>query len=95
MVLKVFFNLSSDIIHKYSRLSKILLEKSLKLVLYGVCGLVMFDLGLVLLPAEIDLISEEQSCKNDIFMALNSSDFKIILILPIKVKIFNKRVFKL
>lgn len=59
LVLGVLFNFTTDIIHKYSRFSKSLPEKILKLILSEGSSLIIFDLGLVLLPMEVISIPEE------------------------------------
>lgn len=80
MVLGVFFDLILNVVYKCGRFSKILLEKSLKFVPCKRSYFVSFYPSLVLLLAEVDSISEEQSCKRDKLVAYDISRVKIILV---------------
>lgn len=51
---------STDVDHKRGRLLKVLLKKGLKFVLDKRGGIVAFNLSLMLLSAEVDLISKNQ-----------------------------------
>lgn len=94
LVLEVLFNLIPDIVYKYSKFSKNLLKKSLKFFSSGEKGLITFNPGLILLPAEVNLILEEQSYKRYAFVTLGFSDFEIVFALLIKVVIFHVQVLK-
>lgn len=59
LVLRIPLDLSPDAGHKDSRFSETLPEKSLGFVPSRKASIVIFNLGFVLLPAEVDLISEE------------------------------------
>lgn len=54
LILKIFFNLTSDVIYKNRRLLKTFLEKNFKFVLYEGGNSVLFNLSLVLLPVKIE-----------------------------------------
>lgn len=62
-MVKVLLDLSSDAGYKSGRFSKTLLEKSLEFVPSKRDSTFTFNLGLVLLLAEVNLISEEQVLK--------------------------------
>lgn len=94
LVLEVSFNFILDVIHKYSRFSETFPEKGLEFVIYGGNGSVMFDLSLMLVPAKVDSIREEQNYKKDAFMTLGSNNFKIVLALLIEVVRFHMGVSK-
>lgn len=85
LVLGLPLNLSLDISYKHCGISKILLEKNLKFIPSKRSGTIVFNLNLVLLPAEVDLISEEQSRKRDALIAHSISRIKIILALLRKI----------
>lgn len=72
----------------------VFLEKSFELVLSERYGLIIFDLGLILMPTEVNYILEEQGCKKDLFMAFSSSGFQMVFILPIEIEIFYMQVLK-
>lgn len=67
------------------RFAKILLKKGLKFVLYKKTNSVLLNLNLILLLVEIDLITEKQSYKKDIFIAYSNGYVKMIFILLTKV----------
>lgn len=58
LILRVFFNLTPNVIHKRDRFSKTLLEKNLEFVLYKQVGSVLLSSSFMLLPPEIDPLSE-------------------------------------
>ena len=70
-----------------------LLEESLEFGLSKRDGIVIFNLGFVLLPTEINSILEKQSCKRDIFVAYGSSHVEIILILLREVIVLYMQAF--
>lgn len=57
-VLGILLIHGSDTSHKQSRFSKTLLDKNLKFVLNRDSSTVVFNLGLILLPAKVDPIPE-------------------------------------
>lgn len=85
MVLEIPLNLCLNIYYKRNRFSKTLLNKSFKLISSIRNNTITFHLRLVLLPAEINFVAEEQSYKQDAFISYNTGRFEIILILPTKV----------
>lgn len=93
LVLGVSFDVTLNVIHKHSRFSKALPEKSLEFVPNKESGPVTFDLGLMLFLAEINLILEEQNYKKDAFVTLGLSSFEMILILPTELIAFHVQVF--
>lgn len=58
LILRVFFNVISDIVYKSNKLSKAFLEKNFEFVLYEGNNLVMLNLSFVLLLAEINSFLE-------------------------------------
>lgn len=85
LVFKISLNLGSDISYKQNRFSKILSEKNLKFIPNRRGNSIAFDLSLVLLPIEIDLIIKEKSWKENIFTIYGNGYIKIIFTLLIKV----------
>lgn len=83
--LGILFNLDLDVGHKQVRFSQTLLNKSFEFILSKVGGLIAFNLSLVLLSAEINLISEKQSHKKDVLVACGTSYIKIVFTLLTKV----------
>lgn len=65
------------------------------MTLHRKCSPIMFNLGFILLLAEIDLISEEQSYKRNAFVAFSSNNFEIIFALLTKVKTFHMQIPKI
>lgn len=88
-VLKVFLNLTSDVVHKCNKFFKTFSEKDLKFILYEEGSPVLFDKSLILLPIEVNAIPKEQSYKKDVFVALSFSNFKMVLVLLIKIITFH------
>lgn len=90
----VLFNFTLDIIHKHSKFSKALSKKDFEFVPIGDSGLVTFNLSLILLPTEVNLIPKEKNYKKDVFVAFSPSSFKIIFALLTKVIAFEIQVSK-
>lgn len=88
LVFGISLNLNLDAGQKQDRFCKILLEKGFKLVPSRESNTVAFDLGLILLLVEIDLISEEQIHRKHVLKACGISHVKIIFALSTKVVIF-------
>lgn len=88
LILKVFLNLTPDVLYKYGRLSKVCFKKDFKLVLFKGRNPVLFNSSIVLLPAEIDTFSNEKSYKKYAFITFCINRFKIVLILPAKIIAF-------
>ena len=93
LVLKILLDLSLDVSYKQGRFSKALSEKSFKLVLSKRNGIIVFNLSFVLLPAEVDPISEKQGCKRDAFVAYGSGRVKIIFTLSNEVIALHMQAF--
>lgn len=62
-VLGILLNFGLDAGHNQDKFPKTLIEKKLKFVLSKKNSIIVFDLGLILLQAKIDLIAEEHSWK--------------------------------
>lgn len=88
LVLGIPLNLSPDTGHKQGRFRKTLLEKSFEFVPSKEGGIIIFDLSLILLPAEIEFVAEEYSCKKYMFKAYSTSCIQIILTLSTKKVVF-------
>ena len=86
LILRIPFNLTSDAIYKYGRFPKTFLEKSLKFLPCEGVSSVPLSPSLMLLPAEIDPLLEEQGCKRYAFVALSISHFDMILALLAEVE---------
>lgn len=78
LVLQVSFDFTLDIINKRGGLSKTLLKESFKFVLSKDSNLIPLNLSLVLLPMEVDSISEKQSFKKNMLIAHGTGNVKII-----------------
>lgn len=89
LILGVWFNLTSNMIHKNSKLSETFWEKDLKLVLYEGSDHVTCNISLMLLPVELDLITEKQKYKKDAFIALSFSGLELFLALWIEIISFH------
>lgn len=59
LVLRVLFNLASDVVYKCSGFAKTLPEEGLKFVSGRGSGPTMLDPGFMLLPAKVDSIPED------------------------------------
>lgn len=57
-MLKIFFNLTPDVIYKRSRLTKVLSEKSFKFVQNNRDSTIVFNLNFILLLAKVDPITK-------------------------------------
>lgn len=68
-------------------------EKGLKFVLSTKSSLIILDLGLVLLLAEVDPIPEELGCKKNALIAFGTGRFKIIFALLTKVEAMYMQAF--
>lgn len=85
LILKIALNFGPDVGHKWDEFFEVLLKKSLKFVPNKESGPITLNLGFMLLPTEVDLILEKQSCKENALMAYGTSCVKIILALLTKV----------
>lgn len=93
LVLGIPLNPGPDTGYKRGRFPKTLLEKGLKFVLNREGSTVAFNMGFVLLLAEIDLIMEKCSYKRYTLRACDTSCVKIILGLSTKVVVlYMKRL---
>lgn len=79
LVLRILLDLSLDINYKDSEFSKTLLEKDHDFVQSKGDDTVIFNLGLVLLPAKINPIPEKQSYKRNALRVYGNGYVKIVL----------------
>ena len=63
LILGIPLNLGSDVGHKRGEFSETLLEKGLEFISSEGSGLVALNLGLVLLPAEVNLSQKNEAAK--------------------------------
>lgn len=89
LVLEISFDFNPDASHKDNRFSKTLLEKNNKFVSVRKNGIIIFNLNLMLLSTEADLILEKQGHKKDALTAYSSGPVKIVLALLTKVIAFH------
>lgn len=80
-MLGIPLDVSLNIGYENSEFLEILLKKNLEFVLTTRSGTIAFNLNLVLLPAEIDFISEKQGCKGDILRVCGTGYVKIVFAL--------------
>lgn len=85
LVLGIALNFCLNIGLKWGRFSKTLLKEDLKFVLWKKDDIIAFNLSLVLLLAEVNLILEKQSHKWDALVAYSIGYIKMILILSTKI----------
>lgn len=89
--MRILLNFSPNVGHKGGRFSKILLKKGLEFVLSKKDNTIAFNLGLVLLLIEVNLILEEQSHKKNTLGACSTDCVEIVLTLWKKVIILPMR----
>lgn len=87
LVIKVFFDFIPNVVNKRGRFFKTLLEKCFAFVLNKGSDPILLNLSFMLLPMEVDPISEKQGCKEDTLVAYNIGRIEIVFTLPIKVVI--------
>lgn len=85
LILGIPFNHCPDIDYKQVGFSKTILEKGLKFTSNRGNSTLAFNLSLVLLPAEVDPILEEQGRKKEAMVARGNNHVEIIFILPAEV----------
>ena len=85
LVLRVFFDFSSDVVYKRSGFSKTLSKEGFEFILNEKVYPVLLNLSFVLLPSEIDPILEEQGCKGDTLGARGTGYVEIIFTLLAKI----------
>lgn len=73
LVLKISLKFSPDADYKDGQFSKTLPKEGLEFVLSERNATVTFNLGLLLLPMEFDLISEEQGYVGNVFGAMTQA----------------------
>lgn len=78
LVLRIPLNLALDIGHERDGFSKTLLEKGLKFVPSKKGDPVALNMGLVLLPAEVDPIPEGQRSKGEALVAHSTCRVEMI-----------------
>ena len=81
LVLEILLDFGPDASYKQGGFSKILPKKGLKFVPSRGDGIVTFNLSFVLLPVEVNPVSEKRGCKGDAFVACSFSRIKMVLIL--------------
>ena len=84
-MLEIPLDLSPDASYKRGEIYETLPKEGFEFVLSSRNGIVAFNLNFVLLPAEINLVSEKRGCKRDAFVARDSDRIKIIFTLSIEV----------
>lgn len=84
-MLKILFNLNLDADYKNNEFFETLLKKNFEFIPSKRNSNIIFNLSLILLLAEIDLISEEQSYKGDILGVYNTRHIKIVFVLSTKI----------
>ena len=89
LVLRVSFDFISDVINERGEFSEILSKKCFEFVLSKGSNPVPLNLSLVLLPAEIDPILEEKSCKKHALVARGTGRVKIVFTLLTEVVILH------
>lgn len=77
--------------YKGDGFSKTLQKKSVKFFLSKKDDIITFNLSLVLLPTEFDLISKKQSCKKNMLRNCGVAYMNIVPTLSTKVIIFHIR----
>lgn len=85
LILGILLNFSLDAGYKCGRYSETLPKKDLKFDLSRGNDIVIFNSSFMLLPIEINLITEEQDYKNDMCITCDINCVKIIFILPTKI----------
>lgn len=90
LILEISFNFTLNTVYKCNKFFKILLEKSLKFVLYKKSNLVLLNPNFVLLLIEVDFII---CYKKDILMPCSTSRIEIIFALSIKLIILYIQAF--
>lgn len=78
LILEILLDLSLDASYKSGRFLETLAKKSNEFVPNRMDSIVIFNLSLVLLPTEIDLILEEQGCKKDILGPQSTGHVKMV-----------------
>lgn len=102
LILEISLDFSLDAGYKSRKFSKSLLEKNLKFIPIGRKSTIIFNLGLVFLPVEIDFISKKQGCKRKVLEAHNTSYVKrvfasltVVIVLYMQATIVYVRVLGL
>lgn len=86
--MEISLNFCLDVGHKQDEFSEILLEKNLKFIPSRGDGTVMFNLSLVLLLVEVNLILAKQGYKKHALVVCHTGYIKMILALSTEVIIF-------
>lgn len=85
LILRILLDFSPNAGYKRYKFSKTLSEEAFKFVLSKRDSTVVFNLSLVLLPVEVDLIVKEQNHKKDIFGVCGIGCIEIIFALLTKI----------
>ena len=91
LVLGVPFNLTPDAVYERGRFSETFSEKRRKFVPCEGDGPVSFNTSLVLLPADVDPISEERGRERDAFISRGTSRLGIVLSFSTEIVTFHVR----
>ena len=93
LVLGILLHFGPDASHKQGEFFKILPNNGLAFVPSKRDGILTSNQSFVLLLMEINLISEKQRCKRDMFVACSSSCVEITLILLTEIITLNTQAF--
>lgn len=85
LIFRISLDFSLDTGHKNADFSKILSKKGFKFVLNREDNIIIFNLGLMLLLAKLDLILKEQGYKKDVLRICNTGHIKISFVLLTEV----------
>lgn len=85
LVLGILLDLDPDASQKQGRFFKTLSENVLKFVSFRTNSTIVFNFRFVLLPAEVDLVLEKQSLKENALVVRGSGYFAVVLTLLTKI----------
>ena len=85
LVLRILLNFCPDVSYKQVGFFETLPEKSFKFVSNRGDSTIVFNLSLVLLPAEVDPVIEKRGCKENALVIRSTGHVKMILALLTKV----------
>lgn len=83
--MRISLDLSLNVGYKRYRFFKTLPEKGFDFVLNEKDNTIIFNLSLILLQLEVDLIAKKQDCKKDTFGVCGIGRLKRIFVLSIKI----------
>lgn len=85
LMLGIPFNFGPDTSHKQGRFFNTLWKEDFEFIPSREDGIIVFELGLMLLLVEIDFVVEKQSRKMNKFKACSTGRIKMIFALPTEV----------